>query len=176
MTNMPSFAVWVTGIPASGKSTLARIFSQKLAGENIPHQVLESDEIRKILTPKPNYTPEERDSFYFALVELGKMFLKHGITVVFDATAGRRAYREKARQEIPNFMEVYRSCPVEVASDRDPKGLYRKAAAGGIETLPGLQANYEPPENAEIIVPTDAPNLPGEAERIYAKAIELFSK
>jgi len=169
-----SFAIWITGIPGSGKTTLASMLAKKLSSNNIPCQILESDAMRKIITPKPTYTNGERENFYSALIEIGKMFLSHGINVIFDATANRKKFRENARNQIPHFMEVYLLCPVELARSRDTKGLYRLANSGRITTLPGIQADYEPPDNPEIIIHSERENPEEEVERIYKKIKELF--
>ena len=140
------FAVWITGLPASGKSTLAKALKGELSARSVEAAILESDELRRVLTPKPRYDEEERDTFYGAMVHIGLLLLRHGVPVIFDATANRRRYRDRARGLIPRFYEVYVDTPLEVCRSRDPKGLYR-AAPG---SLPGLQAPYEPPLHPEF--------------------------
>ncbi|MER3425215.1 MAG: adenylyl-sulfate kinase, partial [Nitrospiraceae bacterium] len=77
-------------------------------------EVLESDEVRRILTPSPAYSPEERDLFYRALAFLASRLVRHGVTVIIDATATKRAYRELARMLIPAFLEIAVECPLDV--------------------------------------------------------------
>jgi adenylylsulfate kinase len=144
------FAVWITGIPASGKSTVTRELVKKLAIRGISVVVLESDEMRKILTPVPTYGQQERDSFYRSLALIGGLITRSGVPVIFDATANRLAYREYARTLIPRFVEVYVTCPLEICVKRDPKGIYGRAMTGETGTVPGLQAPYEPPLNPDI--------------------------
>jgi adenylylsulfate kinase-like enzyme len=102
----PAFAVWLTGLPASGKSTIVAALIPKLEGLGRPIEVLESDAVRRVLTPSPTYSPMERDLFYRALAFVGARLAAHGVTVVFDATANKRAYRDFARTLIPQFIEV----------------------------------------------------------------------
>lgn len=148
----PGFAVWITGLPASGKSSTARLLREILSKMGINCLILESDEMRKILTPNPTYTAAERDRFYNTLAMLGEMLTRNGINVIFDATANLRAYRDYARSIIPRFIEVYISCPLEVCVERDPKGIYAMAVSGGADTVPGLQAGYEPPASPEVTI------------------------
>ena len=83
---------------------------------------------------------------------IGALLVTHGVPVIFDATANRRAYRAGARAAIERFIEVYVDCPLDVCIARDPKGIYRKAQTGQASTVPGLQASYEAPEHADVIV------------------------
>ena len=144
------FAVWITGIPASGKSSIARELVKKLALRGVSAVVLESDEMRTILTPVPTYDEKERDAFYRSLAQIGGVITRNGVPVIFDATAHKRAYRELARSLIPHFVEAYVKCPLEICMKRDPKGIYARAAAGKTGTVPGIQATYEPPHNPDI--------------------------
>ncbi len=150
MNERRGFAVWLTGMPASGKSSIVRELVKKIRGLGASVVVLESDEMRKILTPDATYGEEERDRFYRTLVLIGGMITRNGINAIFDATANRRAYRDQARSLIPKFIEVYVRCPLEVCMKRDPKGIYGRAAAGQAATVPGIQSPYEPPLHPEI--------------------------
>jgi adenylylsulfate kinase len=158
MSSEQGFAVWITGIPASGKSSVTRELVKKLATRGISVVALESDEMRKILTPVPTYGQQERDSFYRSLALIGGLITRSGIPVVFDATANRRAYREYARTLIPRFVEVYVTCPLEICMKRDPKGIYGRAVTGETSMVPGIQATYEPPLNPDITL--DGRNRP----------------
>jgi adenylylsulfate kinase len=144
------FAVWITGIPASGKSSIAGELVKKLAFLGVSVVVLESDEMRTILTPVPTYDEKERDAFYRSLAQIGGVITRNGVPVIFDATAHKRAYREFARSLIPHFVEAYVTCPLEICMMRDPKGIYARAVAGKTGTVPGIQATYEPPHNPDI--------------------------
>lgn len=125
-----AFAIWITGLPASGKSTIVAELTPKLEGLGRAVEVLESDALRRILTPVPTYSHEERDLFYRALAFMGARLVAHGVTVIFDATANRRAYRDFARSLIPRFIEVAVECPLELAMQRDYKGTYRRGQRG----------------------------------------------
>jgi len=153
MNRMPGFAIWLTGLPASGKSTIAAALKPRL--EEIGSvEVLESDTVRRILTPHPTYSGGERDLFYRALAFMGAKLVSHDVTVIFDATANRRGYRDFARSLIPRFIEVAVECPLELARQRDYKGTYQRGQRGESATVPGLQDPYEAPLNPEVRIDT----------------------
>jgi adenylylsulfate kinase len=162
------FAVWLTGRPASGKSAIARQLLEQLHARGIDAALLESDVLRTQITPYARYDEAERELFYETLAELGTFLYGKGRAVVFDATANRRAYRDRARRRIARFAEVFVDCPLEVCEARDPKGLYRRARQGASSTLPGLQADYEAPPSPELVVRGDAGTPAGAARAIVA--------
>jgi len=143
------WAVWITGLPASGKSLIARSLASKLEALGKSAQVLESDDLRRVLTPRPTYTPEERETFYHAMIHIGFLLASNGINVIFDATANRRRWRRKARETFPLFLEAFVDTPLEVCMERDPKGIYARAFEGKATTVPGRQVPYETPERPE---------------------------
>jgi len=168
------FAVWLTGIPSSGKTTLARGLAKKLREMGVKVVILESDELRKLLTPNPQYTEEERDYFYRAMAVIGRYLVDNGISVIFDATAHKRKYRENARKLFKNFIEVYVYAPLEVCIKRDVKGLYSHALKGKIKMLPGLQVPYEEPSEPEIIVETHKESIQESLSKILNKIINPY--
>ena len=166
------FAVWITGLPASGKSTVTAALQKELALRGLKVAVLESDALRKILTPRPRYDEEERNVFYGALAHVGQLLTEHGVSVIFDATANRRAYRDRARHAIARFLEVFVDCPLDVCMSRDPKGIYRRGREGSAAGIPGMDAVYEPPDDPDVTVRGDAEDPVSAARRIVDKLIE----
>lgn len=162
----PAFGVWITGRPASGKSTVTAALAQQLRDEGIPVSVLESDPLRKVFSENPRYDDLDREYFYGSLAFIGRVLVENGISVIFDATANRRSYRNRAREQISRFMEVYVDCPLEVCEARDPKGIYRMAREGKATHVPGLQSEYEPPQNAEIVIQGERDDPRESARRI----------
>ncbi|HRQ42003.1 MAG TPA: adenylyl-sulfate kinase [Chloroflexota bacterium] len=153
-TITPGFVIWFTGLPASGKSTLAHALSRRLAAQGIQVQVLDSDELRRQLTPHPTYAAAERDWFYDTIIYLAELLAKNGVHVFVAATGSRRAYRDAARTRLPRFAELFVDCPTAVCQQRDPKGLWQQATTGQITTLPGRGDEYEPPLHPELHVNT----------------------
>jgi adenylylsulfate kinase len=147
-----SFAVWLTGLSGSGKSAIATALLEDLRGRGISVAVLESDVLRTQLTPFATYEETERDEFYATLADLGAWLVSRGKPVIIDATANRRAYRDRARRAIERFAEVYVSTPLEVCAARDTKGFYKSK---DVKTLPGVQAPYEPPRQPELAIAGD---------------------
>jgi adenylylsulfate kinase len=147
-----AWGLWITGLPASGKSTITAALQALLAARGIRAAVLESDALRKILAIEQPYSPEGRQLFYHQMAGLGALLVRQGIPVIFDATANRRAYRERARREIPRFLEVYLDVPLETCVARDPKGIFRGAASGEATNVPGLQDPYEPPPSPDVLI------------------------
>jgi adenylylsulfate kinase len=164
-----SFAVWLTGLSGSGKSAVAKALVAQLHAGGVDASVLESDVLRTQLTPFPSYDEADRGFFYGALAQLGTQLVALGRPVVFDATANRRAYRDLARAQIARFAEVFVDTPLEICEARDPKGLYRAAREGRSATLPGLQAAYEPPLAAELVIRGDTGTPEEGAARIVAR-------
>ncbi len=162
------FAVWLTGLPASGKSTIAEALHRELTGRGVNVAVLESDALRRILTPNPGYGDTERDTFYAGMAYIGGLLTRHGVSVIFDATANRLAYRDRARRQIPEFLEVHVDCPLAVCEARDPKGIYRRGREGKAPNVPGIQAVYEPPPQPDLAVRGDSEKPADAARRIVA--------
>ena len=174
MIQPQSFAIWLTGLPASGKSTIVAALVPQLESLGLPVEVLESDAVRRVLTPTPTYSQAERDLFYRALAFMGARLVAHGVTVVFDATANRRAYRDFARSSIPNFIEVAVECPLELAMQRDYKGTYRRGQEGKSSTVPGLQDPYEVPLSPEVTIDTTKLSAQEAAGKVLALAMAKF--
>jgi adenylylsulfate kinase len=147
-----SFAVWLTGLSGSGKSAICRILLDELRKRRIPLAVLESDVMRTQLTPFATYEESERDEFYATLADLSAWLVSRGKPVIIDATANRRAYRDRARAAIARFAEVYVDTPLEVCAARDTKGFYKSK---DVSTLPGVQVPYEPAAAPELVVSGD---------------------
>lgn len=145
----PGVVVWITGLPSAGKSTFARGTSQELARRGILACVLDGDDVREALAGGLAYTAEERAAFYEVLARLAALLAAQGHVVLVAATAHRRAFRERARELWPTFVEVWVDTPVEEAVRRDTKGLYRAQAAGRASNVPGADAPYEPPLAAD---------------------------
>ena len=172
MTIQQGFALWLTGIPASGKSAITRALVKKLEIREVPVVVLESDGVRKILTPEPIFSQEERDDFYRSLTLIGELITRNGVNVIFDATANKRIYREYARTLIPRFVEIFVTCPLDVCMQRDPKGIYRLATKGKTNTVPGIQSPYEPPVKPDITL--DGRNPPEASADIVLKHLKYL--
>jgi adenylylsulfate kinase len=172
-----AFAIWVTGLPASGKSTLVASLKSQLAERGIDVAVLESDVLRQVLTPRPRYDEEERETFYRQMVYIGALLTRHGVPVIFDATSNRHAFRDQARQQIPHFLEVYLEVyvdtPLEVCAARDPKGIYRKGREGVARDVPGLNATYEPSGSPDVLIHGDSEAPEGAARKVVLKLIDL---
>jgi len=171
-----AFAVWITGLPASGKSTVTRALVSQLTGYGIEAAVLESDAMRQVFTPEPAYSEKERTLFYSQMAWVGCLLVRHGVPVIFDATANRRSLREPACQAISRFLEVYVNCPLEVCMARDPKGIYRRALQAETSSVPGsvpgLQTPYEAPEKPDVVVEGEGEDPESAARRIVAKLLE----
>jgi adenylylsulfate kinase len=171
MQNGNGFAVWLTGLPSSGKSAIAANLSRLLREAGVPVEVLDSDALRQRLTPHPKYTDEERDWFYDMVLFLAELLTRNGVNVLIAATAARRACRDAARRQIRRFVEVHVDCPVAVCRQRDPKGLWRRADSGEISSLPGAGIGYEPPAAPEVRIDTEALTVTEAAQRIF-RALE----
>lgn len=165
----PGFVVWLTGLPGSGKSTVADALEGDLAARGIRAARLESDVVRRVFYPRPTYGEEERDAFYAGLVWLASLLARHGVPVVIDATAHRREYRRRARERLPRYFEVFLDCPLEVCESRDPKGIYRLGRRSPDARVPGLQVAYEPPEHPELIAHGVEETAEAVASRILAQ-------
>lgn len=151
---LPGFGLYLTGLPASGKTTLARAVQEMLSARGIPAAVLDSDELRGVLTPNPAYSPAERDWFYEVLAYIAALLVENRVNVIIAATAPLKSHRRAARTRLPRLIEIYVDCPPAVCRARDPKGLWQKADAGEINTLPGAGYPYEPPDQADLRVDT----------------------
>ncbi|MCX8207260.1 MAG: adenylyl-sulfate kinase [Methanothrix sp.] len=175
-----AWAVWFTGLPGCGKTTIARKTREHLLRIGVEAKILELDEIRKVITPNPRYTDEERDIVYASLAYMAKLLCDSGVNVIIDATANRRRYRDLARKLVERFAEVYIKAPLDVCIEREaarkaefaPKGIYKKAASGAM--VPGVGVAYEEPLSPEIIVDTTTMDPDSAAEFISKKILEIF--
>jgi adenylylsulfate kinase len=164
-------ALWITGLPGSGKSTIA----DEIKRRHPSFVLLRMDELRKVITPQPTYSETEREIVYRAIVYLAKKLTEAGHDVIIDATGNLRSWRDLARQLIARYGEVYLQCPIEVCIRREqervetreaPKDIYRKAALGS--PVPGVSAPYEEPLRPELVIETDKILLKDMVQKVEA--------
>ncbi|MBW2092782.1 MAG: adenylyl-sulfate kinase [Deltaproteobacteria bacterium] len=148
------FCVWITGLSASGKTTLSGLLQEALLERGLAVEVLDGDIIRKNLSKGLGYSREDRNTNIRRIGFVAKLLARNGVAVIVAAISPYQSARDKVRAEINEFIEVYLDCPVEVCIQRDPKGLYRKALAGEIKNFTGIDDPYEIPSNPEVTVRT----------------------
>lgn len=147
----PGTVVWITGLPSSGKSSLAKNLELELRAGGFRALILDGDEVRAALVPQPGYSESERARFYEILANLAAAFARQGLVVLVPATAHRRSFREHARQIAPNFLEVWVDVSLSECRRRDKKGIYARFAAGELRQVPGEDLPFEPPESPDVI-------------------------
>ena len=168
-----AFFLWFTGIPASGKSTIAKEVERMLQERGIPIENLDADEIRANLSPDLGYTAKDRDINTKRLAFLGSLLEKHGVSAIVAAVSSLERFRERAREMSRNFVEVYVQCPVDVCMERDPKGLYARARKGEVNDIAGLHQPYEAPVDPEVICESDKETVEESAAKVILRLEEM---
>jgi adenylylsulfate kinase len=176
--------IWLTGLPGSGKTTIAKALSPKLKESGFKTEILDGDIVRKELSPELGFTKQDREVHARRVVYLSKLLSRNGIISIVCLISPYREFRRYARSEINIninnnnnnnfFYEVYVKCSLETCIKRDPKGLYKKAFAGEIKDLTGLQDPYEEPENPEVIVNTEEQTLEECVNVILNRVLERY--
>jgi len=159
--------VWLTGLPGSGKSSIANEAERRLHALGLHTYVLDGDNLRTGLNKDLGFTPEDRAENVRRVGEVARLLLDAGLVVFVALVSPFRTDREKVRTLFNDgdFMEVYVSTPVEVCMQRDPKGLYRKAASGALPNLTGVGQGYEEPASPDLILRGDG-ELTSEADQL----------
>lgn len=183
MTQLAGWCAWITGLPGSGKSVIAQALLRRLEQQGISAQLVSVDMLRKVVTPKPTYSEEERDMVYASIVFVSKLLTQNGVNTIIDATANLQRYRDHARKQIPRFIEAYVRCPLELCIEREakrgktfmaPRDIYKKAFTGKSTTVPGIGAPYEQPQNPEVTVDSNKQSPEECAEKIYKTLTRIF--
>jgi len=167
---MEPWTIWLTGLPGSGKTAIAKRLCAKLHKRGVHSQILSTDGLRKVMTPSPTYSEDERERVYATVVYMANVLNQNRVNVIIDGTGNRRKYRDLARRELKKFVLVYVRCPLEACIAREkrrakgseaPTEIYEKAFNGRSTTVPGINVPYEEPLDAEIVVDS---NLTGASE------------
>ena len=167
------FTLWFTGLPASGKNTLANEVSKELSEKYIlPVERLDGRVLRQTLWQDLGFSSEDRYKNIERATYIAKLLTKNRVVTVASFVSPEKGMRSWARKQIGNFVEIYTKCPVEVCIQRDPRGEYKKALAGQITQFPGISTPYEEPDNPEIVLETDKENI----EQCRQKIIEFLKK
>jgi bifunctional enzyme CysN/CysC len=146
--------LWLTGLPGSGKSTISDAAVRKLHALGIHTYVLDGDNVRMGLNKDLGFTPEDRAENVRRVAEVAKLMMDAGIVVFVALVSPFRSDRRAAKElfDAGDFLEVYIDTPVEVCAERDPKGLYAKAAAGNLPNMTGAGQDYEAPEHPDAVL------------------------
>ncbi len=151
--------VWLTGLSGSGKSTISNALEKELFQLNVHTYILDGDNVRYGLNANLGFAPEDRVENIRRVGEVARLMADAGIVVITAFISPYRVDRRRAREIALEggceFIEIFVNAPVSVCEQRDPKGLYKKARAGEIKQFTGIDAPYEAPADAELVVNTD---------------------
>ena len=161
--------VWFTGLPSSGKTTLAGALAKRLADEGHPRvELLDGDVAREHLTRGLGFSREDRDENVRRIGWVASLLARNGVIVLASVISPYRAVRDEVRSlHDGRFVEVYVSTPVEVCSTRDVKGLYARASRGELTGLTGVDDPYEPPLRPEVVIPTHDQSIEESVEQLW---------
>jgi bifunctional enzyme CysN/CysC len=148
--------LWLTGLSGSGKSTIANLVEQALNADNKHTYILDGDNVRHGLSSDLGFAPEDRIENIRRVSEVARLMVDAGLIIIVCLISPFQSERERARRIIGDgeFVEVFIDTPLEECERRDPKGLYRRARAGEIRSMTGIDAPYEAPDQAELHIKT----------------------
>jgi adenylyl-sulfate kinase len=168
-----SFTVWLTGLSGSGKSTVSVLLARRLRDAGAKVELLDGDVVRTRLSHGLSFSKEDRDENIRRIGFVCELLSRNGVVAIVAAISPYRAARDEVRSTIPNFVEVYLECPLDVLIERDVKGLYKKALAGEIEHFTGVSDPYEEPLKPEITIRSHEVTPEEGLDRIWAKLERL---
>lgn len=170
MEKRPSgFCIWLTGLPSAGKTTIAKELTPMLQERGWFADLLDGDEIRKGLSSDLGFDRVSRETHAGRVAFVAKLLARNGAIPIVALISPYRSSRAKARSEIGRFVEIYVNTPLGVCEQRDVKGLYKRARAGEIKDMTGLDDPYEPPESPDIVVDAVGLSARESAEFILAE-------
>ncbi len=150
--------VWFTGLPGSGKTTIASGVAERLREAGYKVELIDGDWARRTISLGAGYTREERKTHLHRIAWVARLLARNGVIVLCSFVSPYRDVRRMIRgiigEEAP-FLEIYVKCSIEEAIRRDPKGLYAKALRGEIKHMTGIDDPYEPPENPDLTLDTE---------------------
>jgi adenylylsulfate kinase len=171
------FVVWLTGLPSSGKTTIARRLEKYLRDRGFKVELLDGDEVRKWLSPEAGFSREDRERHLRRVAYVSKLLARNGVAVIASFVSPYRNVRDEARRMVESeglkFIEVYVKCSLEECMRRDSKGLYEKALRGEVRDMTGVQDVYEEPLNPEVLVDSERQDPDRCVEEIAGKLREL---
>ena len=161
------FTLWFTGLSGSGKSAVADRVGLRLEEEN-DHKVerLDGDIVRQHLTADLGFTKEDRNTNIKRVSFLAELLSRNGVSVLASFISPYRERRQKTREQVTNFIEVFVKCPIDVCAERDVKGLYEKARRGEIDNFTGISDPYEEPKNPEITLETHEEEIEESVQKV----------
>jgi len=165
------FCLWLTGLPSAGKTTIAKELVARLVARGRYVELLDGDEIRKGLSADLGFDRASREAHAGRVAFVAKLLARNGAIPIVALISPYRTSRAKARAEIGRFVEIYVNTPLAVCEERDVKGLYRRARAGEIHEMTGVDDPYEPPEHPEIVVDA-VRNRPAESAEYVIRELE----
>ena len=150
--------IWLTGLPGAGKSTIANLVERKLHGRGCHTYLLDGDNVRHGLNKDLGFTDADRVENIRRVAEVARLMLDAGLIVIVAFISPFASEREMARRLVAEgeFFEVFVDAPLELAEQRDPKGLYKKARRGELANFTGVDSRYEPPEHPALRLDTAA--------------------
>ena len=160
------FAVWLTGLPCAGKTTLAQALDLQLQTRGLVPELLDGDALRLSLSADLGYTPADRHAHVTRVTEKALTVVESGRPAIVAVIAPYRSMREHAKKQIQPFVEVFVRCPLEVCERRDVKNLYRRARNGEIRDFTGISGPYEKPRRPNVVVDTDALDVASCADKV----------
>jgi adenylylsulfate kinase len=165
-----SFVIWFTGLPSSGKSTLANELDKKLYAQGIRSYVLDGDNVRNGLNVDLGFSAEDRKENLRRIGAVSRLFMDAGTICIAAFIAPSEQDRSRLKETIgrENFIEIYLNTPIEVCEARDIKGLYKKARKGLINNFTGVNDPYEPPANPDLMIDTSKESIRDSVEKIYS--------
>ena len=161
--------IWFTGLPSAGKTTLASALAKRLADEGYARvELLDGDVAREHLTRGLGFSRDDRDENVRRIGWVASLLARNGVIVLASVISPYRDIRDEVRAlHDGKFVEVYVSTPVDVCSERDVKGLYAKAREGSLKGLTGVDDPYEPPLDAEVVIPTHDQSIQESVEQLW---------
>jgi adenylylsulfate kinase len=145
-----AFCVWLMGLSASGKTTLAQLLARALQQRGFKVELLDGDVVRTTLSKGLGFTPGDRVTNLRRIAAMAENLVRRQVVTIVAAICPYHAIREEVRSSIDEYVEVFLNCPLEVCISRDPKGLYRKALAGEIQHFTGIDDIFESPVQPDI--------------------------
>ena len=160
--------VWITGLPCSGKTTVANRAADYLRTKCYMVERLDGDIVRRDLTKDLGFSRQDRDENLKRVTEIARQLTNKGNIVFATFVSPYRDRRDKARTAIHSFLEVYARCPLEVCKQRDVKGMYKLALAGKLHGFTGVDDPYEEPLHPDLIIDTDTETIEESAAKILS--------